>query len=487
MSLATALQLNCASNPDALTDEMLAISRPSNVAATSTEEHSETLGIQKDGKRKRYNKGLGLDDSDDVIVDHMKSLIGERQRRDYDIEHRNLSWSRYFFRIFKRGYFYLFGDGEISPVAQVVVSNTEDDDLSAKKPSSGKAPIGVSKIDILSKMKFDSSMVYAQGDINSCTANAIGFIIRYWSVKNGKQPTNFSKTNPDLLNPSRLYHYCNSRLITGKCGNVGVSAEHAILAIDKYGTCPEDIMTIQTTIKSTIKELTQEVKVGLGYPVKKKDFLLSLSYPVDNPFAPSGTSDPKVVDRTDLTLDQVVAVKPTLETYRLAFDANYSGLSSGTANPYAFVSQKTRYDYLGSDAVKFKAALTSGYPIFWGAKIYSAFTSDANDYDPAKGENPKPLFVPMPTELFNGTAQTSAGGHAMVIVGWGDYNRDEPRKNYFRVLNSWGQNWSDCGFCYFPEEYITGSTSVSDGTVATTDAAGASTPNTVSAYAVYFK
>lgn len=502
--LVTTLQLNYASNPDALADEMLGVlkpERPTAVIVEGSEQQIKTLGLPKRCREDCCHKGLGLDESDPDIVEHMKKLIGERYRRDYEIEHRNISWARYFFRIFKRGYFYFFDNRENSPANnQAVVINTEDDELSAASPirrgsTKVSSSLGTSKIDILAKMTFDSSMVYDQGDINSCTANAMGFIIRYWSVLNSPSlantanglanRTNFTASNPDLLNPSRLYHYCNSRMIVGKIGtNQGVSAEHAILSIDKYGTCPENVMTIETTIKTLIKAVTQSVKVGLGYPVKtnpsaEDDCSLTLSDP----------TEPEAVVKTNLTLDQVVAVKPTLETYRLAFDANCSGLSSGVPNPYAFVSQKIRYDYLGNDVAKFKTALESGYPIFWGAKVYSAFMNDAYYYDPSK-EKPKPLFVPMPTEPFNGS-QTSEGGHAMVIVGWGNYNPAVSGKNYFKVLNSWGPKWSDRGFCYFPEEYITGQTIVnnSDGTVTATAITGttSTSTNTVSAYAVYFK
>lgn len=42
------------------------------------------------------------------------------------------------------------------------------------------------------------------------------------------------------------------------------------------------------------------------------------------------------------------------------------------------------------------------------------------------------------------------GRHAMVIIGW----RWRGAKLEFEVLNSWGADWGDGGFCWLPAEYI---------------------------------
>lgn len=42
------------------------------------------------------------------------------------------------------------------------------------------------------------------------------------------------------------------------------------------------------------------------------------------------------------------------------------------------------------------------------------------------------------------------GGHAVVITGW---KTDKDGKLWWRVLNSWGKEWGDHGYCWLPEEY----------------------------------
>jgi C1A family cysteine protease len=32
----------------------------------------------------------------------------------------------------------------------------------------------------------------------------------------------------------------------------------------------------------------------------------------------------------------------------------------------------------------------------------------------------------------------------------------DPEKQIFKVMNSWGPEWGDKGFCYFPKDYILG-------------------------------
>lgn len=50
------------------------------------------------------------------------------------------------------------------------------------------------------------------------------------------------------------------------------------------------------------------------------------------------------------------------------------------------------------------------------------------------------------------------GGHAMCIDGYDDnmtftYKNGVTRKGFFRVVNSWGEEWGDKGYCYIPYDY----------------------------------
>jgi C1A family cysteine protease len=44
--------------------------------------------------------------------------------------------------------------------------------------------------------------------------------------------------------------------------------------------------------------------------------------------------------------------------------------------------------------------------------------------------------------------ETDLGGHAMCCVGY------DMEKQMFIVRNSWGTEWGDNGYCYFPFEYL---------------------------------
>ena len=43
---------------------------------------------------------------------------------------------------------------------------------------------------------------------------------------------------------------------------------------------------------------------------------------------------------------------------------------------------------------------------------------------------------------------SSQGGHAILIVGFDD------NRQLFIVRNSWGADWGDRGYCYFPYSYV---------------------------------
>lgn len=53
------------------------------------------------------------------------------------------------------------------------------------------------------------------------------------------------------------------------------------------------------------------------------------------------------------------------------------------------------------------------------------------------------------------------GGHCVIIMGY------DPEKQLFKVINSWGSEWADHGFCYFPKDYILGDKLAYDFTVVT--------------------
>lgn len=94
------------------------------------------------------------------------------------------------------------------------------------------------------------------------------------------------------------------------------------------------------------------------------------------------------------------------------------------------------------NAKDIEVCLNKGYPVVFGFIVYSSFESESTA---------KTGVVVMPKE-----GEKEVGGHCVVIVG---YDRT---KQQFIVRNSWGENWGDHGYCYFPYEYITDTKMCSD-------------------------
>ncbi len=73
--------------------------------------------------------------------------------------------------------------------------------------------------------------VYDQGQLGSCTANAIAAAIQFDRMKN--------KQSPDFM-PSRLFIYFNERDIEGDVGfDRGAQIRDGIKSVNKVGVCPE--------------------------------------------------------------------------------------------------------------------------------------------------------------------------------------------------------------------------------------------------------
>ncbi len=73
--------------------------------------------------------------------------------------------------------------------------------------------------------------VYDQGQLGSCTANAIGAAIQFERIK--------QKLSPDFV-PSRLFIYFNERVIEGTVStDSGAQIRDGIKSVAKQGACPE--------------------------------------------------------------------------------------------------------------------------------------------------------------------------------------------------------------------------------------------------------
>jgi hypothetical protein len=87
-----------------------------------------------------------------------------------------------------------------------------------------------------------------------------------------------------------------------------------------------------------------------------------------------------------------------------------------------------------TDLEAWRGALAEGLPIIFGLKLFESFDRHAR-----RGLIP----LPDPEE----TAREEHGAHAMLCVGYSDWDR------VFIVRNSWGADWGDDGYCYLPYDY----------------------------------
>ena len=309
--------------------------------------------------------------------------------------------------------------------------------------------------DILGGMRYRfEDIIYDQGHINACTANAMAFILRFASVSSGSNPRMLEPSNPDFIYPSRSYHYYNSIALSNQLGQdlsgdtigPGVTAEFTLMSVDAYGTCPE--LNINTTLAIRCDNVLPMFDPTDGV-IKYNRTRLQIAR-VGMPYSHE-------IVRAQTVPDALMTALFTMS--RFGSTSIVTGLyipsTPDPVNAYRGLAQRIRYQFLGdvytyrfTDLTPFMSALRAGHAIFLGTLLYDSFlTVDAN-VDP-KSKIPKPLFIHNPS-----SDEPVVGGHAMVIIGYGTYNPDRPNKNYFKVANSWGVHWSDSGCCYLDEDYV---------------------------------
>jgi len=95
----------------------------------------------------------------------------------------------------------------------------------------------------------------------------------------------------------------------------------------------------------------------------------------------------------------------------------------------------THYMKVEQTEYNIKECLADGNCIVFGFCLYSSFESE---------QVARTGVVPLP----NTQIEQCKGGHAVLLVGYDDLKR------HWIVRNSWGAQWGDQGYCYFPYEYL---------------------------------
>jgi hypothetical protein len=294
---------------------------------------------------------------------------------------------------------------------------------------------------------FPAAQVLDQGSVGSCTANSLDFIVKYLTVQNSAKPTDFLN-NSARLDINRQFHYANTRALEADLagfdwmknyqaildGDTGASMVASILAMDMYGAAPENgqysLLNLKTPDDSGIIDYK-----GDGYVDIVNTFRCA-----PNP------------------LCYVFALTPTINPFNLGSAFRQTG--ADIPNPYHQLGKNIMYKdvttffrnkYRPGQAVsaadkqafiaQIIAGLQKGQPFYVGVMLDDSFMSDDRG------------FIPTPNiKTFRAT-----GGHAIAIVGYGQYRTAAKSKNpdnkfYFKFINSWGTSWGDKGYGYLDAE-----------------------------------
>ena len=110
------------------------------------------------------------------------------------------------------------------------------------------------------------------------------------------------------------------------------------------------------------------------------------------------------------------------------------GKSTGKADQSARTFRIAGYDRVflakdtPSDKTRYlKQALADGQPVVVGLAVPASFYFTRSTWQPAPGDNP---------------ADPKLTGHALCVIGYDD------EKGAFRIINSFGKNWADSGYCW---------------------------------------
>lgn len=194
------------------------------------------------------------------------------------------------------------------------------------------------------------SEIEEQGELGSCTANAMAGAIEYLELRGGL---------PQATNVSRLFIYYLERELEGTVSeDSGAMLRNGIKAMQQYGVCAESV------------------------------------WPYD-------------VDR--------FTEKPSQRAYQEA---------------RAHLITEARR--LPIELHAWKSCLAEGYPIVFGTDIFASFEDEGRHGN-----------IDLPQD-----GEKNLGGHAMLCVGYDD------SAQVFVVRNSWGSDWGDGGYCYFPYDYL---------------------------------
>lgn len=290
---------------------------------------------------------------------------------------------------------------------------------------------------------FPAKLVLNQGQVGSCTANSLDFIIKYLTVQNSSTPQEFWN-NTSRLDLNRQSHYAYTRIVEANLANIdwflhyqsildkdsGASMVASILTLDIFGVAPENgsykFLNLSTPDDGGLIDYQGDgyQNISLTYKCMPNPFacVLGLS-PTLNPFTKGSAfrTDTTDIPNPYYNVGKNIMYKDVTSPYRIKY------------RPGQLVSAQDKKDFIA----QINDGLAKGRPFYVGVMLDDSFLTDDRG------------FIPTP----NAKTFRPTGGHAITIVGYGQYRIAEKSatpdtKYYFKFINSWGPEWGDGGFGY---------------------------------------
>ena len=266
--------------------------------------------------------------------------------------------------------------------------------------------------------------VYNQGELGSCTANAIAGAFQFDEMKQYRQKLLDMRKQDDIATEKKIFDKWSGILSEPKPVTRSMSKKRKKKKRNKV---------VEAVVEQN-KEILEQPVMIFETPKKPVMFTPSRLFIYYNERDMEGTvsTDSGAEIRDGMKSINSVGVcrevdwpydiskfteKPPESCYKEA-----EGLKSKK-----YVRANTDLDHL-------KGYLQSGFPVIFGFVVFESFESD---------EVAKTGKMPMPQ-----SDETRLGGHAVLMCGYDD------KQNCFIVRNSWGDEWGDNGYFYMPYEFV---------------------------------
>jgi len=292
-----------------------------------------------------------------------------------------------------------------------------DIDMGKMGMGSGALPASFSVHKAPLNWKPNAAGAFNQGQVGSCTTNAIAQLYLYELQRQGVHYGDYV--------PSRLFLYYIARYGAAQNPTTTPSAKFYDALRQPANTPRGDVA------KDTGSNSRDVIKImrALGAPPEDKDAASHVAgsgkWPYDEKVAPDQTTR---------------LFKPTDWPARAPEPQCYAAAALHQSLGYA------RPDARSPDC--WKRCIQRGYPIVFGYKVYDSWWAWGNS-GRGKGDG---SIAPIPR------AGEGYGGrrHAVIALGWDDAKKaaGSSSKGAFYVQNSWSPTWGDNGFFWMPYEWL---------------------------------